>query len=177
MDNVEKLLTLHAALWLLPTNKVDLRTWRATDVKVVDVSDEVLFQCGSTGCAIGWATAIPAFRMQGLTYNHDDGMPVYKATYGKFKQWEAVSEFFGLTESEAKCLFLDGADAGQDDVEVGDVQLIIGKDGSEAGMPDSIRVMRRIRRYLVNNSFITKKEGRALKKAERLITLDGTCAV
>ena len=64
-------------------------------------SDNPLYhECGSTGCALGWATAIPEFRELGL-YMYE-GTP--KLPSGR-RSFSAAEELFGLTCDESWFLF------------------------------------------------------------------------
>lgn len=51
-------------------------------------------------CAIGWATKIPEFVVEGFKMT-EKIMPAYK----KQSNWTAVEKFFGLTKFEAEYLF------------------------------------------------------------------------
>ena len=48
-------------------------------------------ECGTTACAVGWATAIPSFRKAGLKLNNFRD-PIFK----KSTNWNAVKKFFDL---------------------------------------------------------------------------------
>ena len=53
-------------------------------------------------CAIGWATKIPEFVVEGFKMTDETAsMPAYK----KWINWTAVGKFFGLTKDEAEYLF------------------------------------------------------------------------
>lgn len=56
--------------------------------------------CGSSGCALGWATAIPEFRKAGLHLEY--GEPCYNGYYGE----AAAEAFFEITAEAADQLFL-----------------------------------------------------------------------
>lgn len=72
--------------------------------------------CGTTACALGWATAIPEFGMC-MGYNPDacSAYPMLKSDKREeLDQWvaacTAASEVFGLTEKETEYLFIPGED-------------------------------------------------------------------
>jgi hypothetical protein len=105
--NKIRLLILANFLDNVPLNKFNLESWRdgwskgwykgytgVTDQDLTDVS------CGTTGCAIGHACAIPEFIQEGLVWK---GCPVY----GHYEAWEAVHNFFEISPSMARTLFSD----------------------------------------------------------------------
>ena len=59
-------------------------------------------ECGSVGCALGWATTIPEFQALGL--NMRDFSPSYQCYNG----FSAGMAFFGLASNEALFLFNSG---------------------------------------------------------------------
>ena len=61
--------------------------------------DKSYGECGSTACAIGWCAQDKRFVEEGLTLQR--GEPIYECFYG----WDAVEEFFELTERQASRLF------------------------------------------------------------------------
>lgn len=64
-------------------------------------------KCGTTACAVGWATTIPAFKKAGLKLyrDYDDGLyPIYKT----YDSWDAVKVFFKLSMKDAEWLFNSG---------------------------------------------------------------------
>lgn len=64
-------------------------------------------QCKATGCALGWATAMPQFQRLGLysIVEGDDMTVVMKTAEGSVEDFEAAMELFGLSELEAEVLF------------------------------------------------------------------------
>lgn len=61
--------------------------------------------CGTTGCAVGHATTIPAFQKAGLRLSYS---PIGKNHYPCFNglsHFEAVKSFFGISHSQALYLF------------------------------------------------------------------------
>lgn len=59
---------------------------------------EQLPDCNFAGCAVGWATRIPEFKEAGFSIS---AYPLYEGR----QNWEAVMEFFGISNSEARYLF------------------------------------------------------------------------
>ena len=68
-------------------------------------------ECGTEACAVGLACLTPELQAQGLryirvSYAHDDQQGPYAVpAFGTARDWEAVEEFFGLTDEEAFHLF------------------------------------------------------------------------
>jgi hypothetical protein len=77
---------------------VDTKTWKG----MTDLS------CGTTACALGWATAIPEFQKLGL-YMNFDGIPKLIGRGQNAEGWragyEAGAVVFGLAEEEADYIF------------------------------------------------------------------------
>jgi hypothetical protein len=103
--NKIRLLILANFLDTVPLNKFNLDSWRdgrvedwyegftgVTDQDLADVS------CGTTGCAIGHACAIPEFIEKGLVWGD---CPVYEG----YTAWDAVCEFFEISPLMARTLF------------------------------------------------------------------------
>lgn len=64
-------------------------------------------ECGTVGCALGWATTIPAFQRAGLALKCDKnfGEWVPALTGRRLESFRVAEEFFHLTEVEAGLLF------------------------------------------------------------------------
>lgn len=66
-----------------------------------------LQKCGSVACALGWATAVPAFHRAGLTIKLDEsgteGGVIYKRS--RYSSMDAARLFFDLEYDEAEYLF------------------------------------------------------------------------
>lgn len=103
--NRERLKILADFLRTVDRKHFDLKRW-VTGVKVSDSMPPDLNACGSTGCAIGWATTIPEFREAGLTlYNPFSVYP--QPRYGTWVGFPAVKTFFDININMASCLFHD----------------------------------------------------------------------
>lgn len=67
-----------------------------------DINPKDIKNCGTTACALGWATAIPSFRRAGLR--------VYRPTTWadidtNIRNYKTAESFFGLTEQQSYDLF------------------------------------------------------------------------
>ena len=86
------------------------------------------------GCAIGLAVAKdPWFLAQGLRLEAEDSLKDCRPTFGSLSDWNAVTEFFGLTPDDARALF---SRSGY---------------GDELS-PDPARVARKIRQHLLSRA-------------------------
>ena len=95
-----RLLKLAAFLDSLDEERFDYRYWIGNDWKgKPDLS------CGTTACAVGWATTIPSFRRAGLRMGDDEPL-LLRAGRLTLSSWPAVCEFFGVREHVAQYLFL-----------------------------------------------------------------------
>jgi hypothetical protein len=120
--NKDRLLRLADNLYSVPSEKFNLIGWRNRGFgdkhdSYIDLEEESLIpyqdasllnmDCGTTGCAIGWACAMPSFIKEGLVWNRIQ--PVYDAPESEggrtFEGWDAVSEFFGIDYYAARHLF------------------------------------------------------------------------
>lgn len=113
----KRLLALAKFLMGVPDTQFDLETWRKNDDYLNDdytiVGDRTRgYQitsypsCRTTMCAVGWGCAMPEFQKLGLRMmvNVDE----FTSFYPKFKDFtgfDAVSEFFDISERAAKYLF------------------------------------------------------------------------
>ena len=69
------------------------------------------YECGTIGCAIGWAAADPWFKRRGLKLRRSIELGYEKNWYpvcSELVKGEAVSKFFNLTISERHNLFYPG---------------------------------------------------------------------
>lgn len=71
--------------------------------------------CGTTACAMGWATTIPAFRKLGLRLFNNNGFPWVGMEGDDSFYWQSNPEkagaaIFGLDEEEFSFLFLPRED-------------------------------------------------------------------
>lgn len=100
-----RLLQLAELLENLPPERFDYSTWVGEDWKgKADLS------CGTTGCALGWATTIPSLRKAGLRMraflSGNGGYVVLLRNGRKVAESEkAAEEVFGISNKEAIYLF------------------------------------------------------------------------
>jgi hypothetical protein len=97
-----RLLKLAAFLRTLPAKRFNFGHWVGEDWR----GDDDL-SCGTTACALGWATTIPAFRRLGLRMEREGcDHPVCQG-----EEWENVAgPIFGLNTIEARWLFVSRED-------------------------------------------------------------------
>ena len=109
---VERLRELYAMMCGVPDDRVRLRYWREdTGVRYLreDTSgffvgnEKLVHNCGTTGCAVGWACAYPKFQEQGL--NWMGSAPTFSKRKSQFGGWGAVCTFFGIDIDIASYLF------------------------------------------------------------------------
>lgn len=79
--NTEKLLRLADLVETIAPEKFDLKNWKGDG------------DCGTVGCAVGWATEDAWFQAQGLSGKY---LPTCDGRVG----WKAVSEFFDTEPSD-----------------------------------------------------------------------------
>jgi hypothetical protein len=103
----ERLLELAKFLRHLPKTRFDYSSWVGNDWKgKKDLS------CGTTACALGWATVVPSLRKAGLRMGKIDNTYINAAVYLKGKApsldspEQAGMEVFGLTSDEFDYLFV-----------------------------------------------------------------------
>lgn len=155
---IERLRTLYSMLAGLPDEKVDLFGWRRSYVGgsfVSGVCDALLLDqgCGTTGCAVGWACAFPEFQKDGLFWGGSGPRYTHQVDEHTLvlSGWPAVSKFFGLTTSQAIALFQQSPSTDityMGDKEKREAEQIVGDYGYDLRLPDRLRAMRRIRRFL-----------------------------
>lgn len=123
--NKPRLQYLANFLLRLPPNKFNLYGWRQKSLddeteedydefdpeQISAYSDASLLDedCGTTGCAVGWACALPSFNAEGLRWARLT--PEYEdAKHEMFwSGWNAVANFFDISYSEAHRLFSSSA--------------------------------------------------------------------
>lgn len=103
--NKERLTRLADFLRTVPDHKFNLGSWRRDEdghegYRTTTSNAQLLdLDCGTAGCAVGWACAMPEFQTQGLNWGAFG--PEFKTCGG----WNAVREFFDLSGDEAFHLF------------------------------------------------------------------------
>lgn len=109
------LLRLAKFLDTVPKSVFDFATW----VNVSAWDGKPGLSCGTTACALGWATTIPQFRRRGLKmyveHYGDDSIgfaePVCHDNEGVALGVAAASRFFGLEHEQSGALFLPESEA------------------------------------------------------------------
>lgn len=110
----KRLLKLANFLLNLNPKKFDLNEVIASDIKMQDNPSEILNECGTVGCAVGWCPSVfpklvgikyycsvgPSWGEQNQLYRVFDKKHPDAIEYDRF-----ASVFFGITESEAEYLF------------------------------------------------------------------------
>ncbi len=94
------LLRLCDKLEKLPRSRFDYSTWVDTE----KWKGKVDLSCGTTACALGWATTIPSIRKQGLKLSRI-GSVLCKGGYAEL----AASIAFGISNEDASFLFYPGS--------------------------------------------------------------------
>lgn len=99
--------------WYKPSPSNFNKNWSASDI-------EALGGCGTSACALGWATAIPEFKDAGLVLSW---IPLrfcgghFTVRYKEYEAFDAASEFFDIGSMHAEFIF------GNDDMDInGNVQ-------------------------------------------------------
>ena len=91
----------------VPPRRFDMLTWisGAKFCGIVAPPEALHKECGSTACALGWATTIPAFKRAGLRF--DGGSPYFlppDTKYGSYS-FNAGAAFFHIRIEDANYLF------------------------------------------------------------------------
>lgn len=96
-----RLLKLAALLRSLPRKRFDYSKWVGEDWKGAQN-----LSCGTTACALGWATTIPSLRRVGLRMQQDSmGGYVVLDGINSSDSWEAGAKVFSLSMEESEYLF------------------------------------------------------------------------
>lgn len=91
-----RLLKLAALLRTLPRKRFDYNVWVGGSWKgAADLS------CGTTACALGWATTMPSLRRLGLHLTRGGSI----ALGGRVGAFEAARDLFAITDDDAMSLF------------------------------------------------------------------------
>lgn len=106
-ESERRLTKLVAILRDLPEEKFDYTHWIGPDWK-----GDPKLSCGTTACALGWATADEEFRELGLrAFQSESGAPpviVFQVGGWTAHNFDAAEFFFGVTSAEASFLFSPG---------------------------------------------------------------------
>ncbi len=131
-ESRRRLLVLADFLETLPPERFDYGRWAGESWKgKPDLS------CGTTACALGWATTIPEFRKLGLRLYRKPGAEWTEVVLGKLKDikiqymehpmgTDAAEAVFGLDYYESRYLFMPGSRLYDPDDEMYDLGLPTG---------------------------------------------------
>jgi hypothetical protein len=106
-DNVykQRLLALAELLETLPRKRFDYGHWAGDEWK-----GEADLSCGTSACALGWATTMPSLRKLGLRLVKDSSGWIAVKLLSKngtyMNDTEAAHEVFGVSEKEFQYLFI-----------------------------------------------------------------------
>lgn len=89
----QRLEKLAKFLYTVPAKKFYMGSWMTGE----------LDRCGSTACAIGWASTI--FNSDGLFLVRPERFDAYRPAFEGVTNWRAVEVFFELSSREANRLF------------------------------------------------------------------------
>jgi len=103
-----KLIEFMESLPRSANEKFDMGAWVQHDGEdhehpvgqIVDASKD-LKHCGTSACALGWATAVPSFRKAGLKVWSNP----HNVTELNLENFDAAAAFFGLTQDQSFALF------------------------------------------------------------------------
>lgn len=89
----------------VPVERFNMATWAGNHD--ISFNEEMGLDCGTSACAMGWATTIPAFKKLGLTLKSigRPGSCEAQLQYRDLISFDAAAEFMGLTSSQTKHLF------------------------------------------------------------------------
>lgn len=93
---IERLRELYAMMFGVPDERVNLKDWISSTRFSANT-------CGTTACAVGWATVYPPFVEQGLEM--EGKTPVFRYA----TNWGAVRDFFGIQQEVSSYLFQTGS--------------------------------------------------------------------
>ena len=81
----------------------NLATWVGNDDVPWEGMDDL--SCGTTACAMGWATTIPEFKQLGLHLERVSPSGQGFLVFGDYKHFEAAAQFMDITKYQAEYLF------------------------------------------------------------------------
>lgn len=81
----------------------NLATWVGNDDVPWEGKEDL--SCGTSACAMGWATTIPEFKQLGLHLERLSPSGQGFIVFGEFKHFEAAAKFMDITYKESEYLF------------------------------------------------------------------------
>lgn len=103
----KRILKLADFMEKLPPKRFNFLRWVGTDWK--GAPD---FSCGTTGCALGWATTMPFFRRLGLQMGGVErvptinGAPIHSSFFSRLLVPSEMCELFGVSQDVFDQLFV-----------------------------------------------------------------------
>jgi hypothetical protein len=115
--NKKRILNLADFVEKLPRNRFGFASWVGHNW-----GGKPDLSCGTTACALGWATTMPEFSRLGLRLSKQIGVyllnqPHEEADY-RLPYIQAADKIFGLAENEAELLFVPGPETDDYDEEI-----------------------------------------------------------
>lgn len=159
-EGIERIRTLYAVLAGIPNKHMRLSMWINVEHPYAGTptARKLVHNCGSTACALGWATLYPEFQKLGLRANIDE-----RPMFGDHGGYVAAQEFFCLSEDEAHVLF--GAKVGSLGSFTLRRALYEGADGF--CWSDKRIALHRLRRWLELTDAITPERSAELAEIEK----------
>jgi hypothetical protein len=138
--SVRRLMLVVAKLRALPVERFDYGRWVGQNWQ--DAPD---LSCGTTACALGWATTIPELAAAGLRLKRGTDGYVYVSDGtpddSSFASFHAASGIFGISTDDAEYLFAPGVAPPKDD-------SFVGSDDSPRGCAGPAEVADHIERFV-----------------------------
>lgn len=148
---VKRLKRLYAVIAGIPAQRIKLSSWRSDHA----TDKELLHDCGTLACALGWACAYPPFQKKGLAWN--GATPVYRdREVGLVAAFEAAALFFGLSYSDASELFGGRCSVYDDGL-------------TSPEWSDKYLFLRRLRTFLYEGEVISERRNQELAKYEETL--------
>lgn len=167
-EGIERIRTLYAVLAGIPGKHMRLSTW--INVEHPDAgmptARKLVHNCGSTACALGWATLYPEFQEQGLyTANGVGWTPAFDGALC----FAAAQGFFCLSSAEACVLFgTRYADGSGSPMKVACYEGLPDMYSKESlALSDKRIALHRLRRWLELTDAITPERSAELAEIEK----------
>lgn len=145
--NTERLEHLKTILSQVPKDKFDLGLWIKGAKEDGKEFSQLIGDCGTSACAVGWACTDPEFNKQGLSYELDfddmdeftpvekvQGRPYFEGRCG----FDAVGLFFDISHGVANWLFIEDDYADNHESEKVTTDMVINRIDIVLHNPDSV---------------------------------------
>ena len=108
--NKERLLKLADFLETVPPKRFEMDRffgWVGKAIWETNTFDDLESDCGTDGCALGWATTIPEFKKAGFKAVKGQGPDSLwiEIQYGSWTGFSAAEKFFGIDKRQCTNLF------------------------------------------------------------------------